>query len=103
MSAGMGPAIPMLWSARRSRWRRGSPHSRSGTTDMLPLRSHALQIWHAAVDAARPYAAIRAALTDPHHTLAGVLASARRILVAGAGKAGLAMSQAVEETLGAAL
>ena len=66
---------------------------------MLPLRSHALQIWHAAVDAARPYSAIRAALTDPHHALPGVLASARRILVAGAGKAGLAMSQAVEETL----
>jgi hydroxypyruvate reductase/glycerate 2-kinase len=67
------------------------------------LRSDALQIWHAAVDAARPHAAIRIALTDPHQPLAQLLAKARRILVVGAGKAGLAMSQAVEESLGSAL
>ena len=64
------------------------------------LRAHALRIWHSAVDAARPHSAVRAALTDPHSPLPRVLASCRRILVAGAGKAGLAMSQAVEETLG---
>jgi hydroxypyruvate reductase/glycerate 2-kinase len=70
---------------------------------MNTLRTDALQIWHAAVDAARPHSAIHAALTDPHQPLAGLLESARRILVVGAGKAGLAMSQAVEETLGPAL
>ncbi len=66
------------------------------------LRSDALQIWHAAVDAARPHTAIRTVLTDPQHPLPGLLALARRILVAGAGKAGLAMSQTVEELLGEA-
>ncbi len=70
---------------------------------MSSLRDHALKIWHAAVDAARPHIAIRAVMTDSCGQLPGLLASARRILVAGAGKAGAAMSEAVEETLGDAL
>jgi hydroxypyruvate reductase/glycerate 2-kinase len=67
------------------------------------LRDHALQIWHSAVDAARPEPAVRALLTDPKRRLAAALRDARRILVGGAGKAGLAMCQAVEQTLGAEL
>src|SRR5207249_4576460 len=63
------------------------------------LRDDALTIWHAAVDAARPAPAVRAALAG----LREALTAAPRILIAGAGKAGLAMSRAVEETLGDAL
>jgi hydroxypyruvate reductase/glycerate 2-kinase len=60
------------------------------------LRDHALSIWKAAVDAARPREVVHAALEGP---LREALAKARRVLVVGAGKAGLAMSAAVEETL----
>jgi hydroxypyruvate reductase/glycerate 2-kinase len=66
----------------------------------IMLRDDALLIWHSAVDAARPQAAVRAVLTDPQRPLAAALRAARRILVGGTGKAGLAMSQAVEQTLG---
>jgi hydroxypyruvate reductase/glycerate 2-kinase len=51
------------------------------------------------VDAARPQALIRAALADPALPLLAALTPARRILVVGAGKAGAAMSAAVEEAL----
>src|SRR5688572_27765237 len=60
------------------------------------LRDHALRIWKAAVDAARPREIVRAALEGP---LKEALAKARRVLVVGAGKAGVAMSAAVEEAL----
>jgi hydroxypyruvate reductase/glycerate 2-kinase len=67
------------------------------------LREHARAIWQAAVEAARPEPLLRAALTDASGPLAGELARARRILVVGAGKAGAAMSAAVEAALPAAL
>ena len=59
------------------------------------LRKHALAIWQAAVDAVRPGPLVRRALAD----LAPALASAPRILVLGAGKAGTAMAEAVEYEL----
>jgi hydroxypyruvate reductase/glycerate 2-kinase len=62
-------------------------------------RSHARAIWQAAVDAARPETLIRAALADAHQPIRRDLATARRILVVGAGKAGAAMSAAVEAAL----
>jgi glycerate 2-kinase len=55
-------------------------------------REHALAIWNAAVDAVRPGPLLRAALAS--------LEPASRIVVMGAGKAGAAMSVAVEEALG---
>jgi glycerate 2-kinase len=54
-------------------------------------------IWQAAVEAARPETLLRAALTDPE--LREILADAPRILVVGAGKAGSAMSAALEAAL----
>ena len=60
-----------------------------------PLRLHANAIWHAAVAAARPEPLVRRALAD----LADVLRKAPRILVLGAGKAGAAMAEAVENAL----
>jgi glycerate 2-kinase len=62
-----------------------------------PLRDHARAIWQSAVDAARPEPLIRDTLADP--SLHDTLASARRLIVVGAGKAGAAMSAAVEATL----
>ena len=59
------------------------------------LRSHAQQIWHAAVAAARPEPLVRRALAD----LAEPLRSASRILIMGGGKAGAAMAEAVERVL----
>ncbi|MFO0864427.1 MAG: DUF4147 domain-containing protein [Gemmataceae bacterium] len=61
------------------------------------LRDHAIRIWKASVDAVRPEPLLRTALAEPR--LAAMLRSAPRILVLGAGKAGGAMSQAVEEIL----
>jgi len=63
------------------------------------LREQARQIWHSAVDAANPREVVRTAITDPGRELASTLKSARRILVVGAGKAGRAMSQGVEDAL----
>lgn len=63
------------------------------------LRTHARTIWQAAVDAARPQDLVRAALADPAGPLRAALTTARRILVVGAGKAGMAMSQGLEEAL----
>jgi glycerate 2-kinase len=64
-----------------------------------PLRNHALAIWQAAVDAARPDDLVRNALADPNLPLRDALAHADRILVVGAGKAGAAMTVAVEDAL----
>jgi hydroxypyruvate reductase/glycerate 2-kinase len=61
------------------------------------LREDAWKIWQAGVNAARPEEAVRAALGEPG--LRSALAGAARILVVGAGKAGSAMSAAVEGCL----
>src|SRR5439155_13464201 len=58
---------------------------------------HARRIWQAAVDAVRPEDLIPRAVTEP--ALAQALRDARRILVVGGGKAGAAMSAAVEQAL----
>src|SRR5205823_7090954 len=63
------------------------------------LRDHARTIWQSAVDAADPRQLVRDALKDPALPLQQALAGARRILVAGAGKAGAAMCLGVEEAL----
>jgi hydroxypyruvate reductase/glycerate 2-kinase len=63
---------------------------------MTALREHARSIWQAAVDAVRPEPLLRAALTGP---LLAESERARRIIVVGAGKAGAAMSAAVEDAL----
>jgi glycerate 2-kinase len=62
-------------------------------------RGHARSIWKAAVDAARPETLIRAALADTHQLIFHDLEAARRVLVVGTGKAGAAMSAAVEAAL----
>jgi len=63
------------------------------------LHRHARAIWDAAVIAARPQDLVRAAFGNPTLRLQEEVARARRILVVGAGKAGAAMSAAVEEVL----
>jgi glycerate 2-kinase len=63
------------------------------------LREHARIIWEAAVAAVRPEDLVRAALTDSGLGIAAALAQCRRVLVMGGGKAGAAMSAALEETL----
>src|SRR5262249_27808044 len=62
-------------------------------------RTDARAIWDAAVAAARPEVLIREAFTDPTLALTEVLAQAPRIIVVGCGKAGAAMSEAVENVL----
>jgi hydroxypyruvate reductase/glycerate 2-kinase len=61
------------------------------------LREHTRSIWQAAVAAADARKLVREALSDPSRPLHAALAGARRILVAGAGKAGVAMCQGVED------
>lgn len=68
---------------------------------MSDLREHARSIWQAAVDAARPDLLLGDVLSRP--PLRDVLAEARRILVVGAGKAGAAMTAAVEAALSRSL
>src|SRR5262245_58089153 len=63
------------------------------------LRSDALAIWQAAVEAARADELVRQSLTDPTLPLRDAVASAKRIIVVGAGKAGAAMSRGVEAAL----
>jgi len=63
------------------------------------LREHALAIWHTAVDAVRPRELIARAFADPAGGLRAILEQAPRILVIGGGKAGAAMSAAIEEEL----
>lgn len=60
-------------------------------------RAQAISIWQAAVSAVQPEPLVQAALADPD--LGEVVRSARRVLVLGAGKAGAAMSAAVEAAL----
>jgi glycerate 2-kinase len=63
------------------------------------LSADALSIWHAAVDSVRPGDLLpNRVRTDPQ--LQQAIASATRILVVGAGKAGAAMSEALEAALG---
>lgn len=59
------------------------------------LREHARAIWDAAVAAVRPAPLVSRAIAN----LAAPLRAAPRILVLGAGKAGAAMAEAVEEAL----
>ena len=59
------------------------------------MREHARTIWQAAVNAADPRKLVRQALNEPQ--LFAALQQASRVLVAGAGKAGVAMCQGVEE------
>lgn len=61
------------------------------------MRDHARDIWNVAVAAVKPEPLMRQALADP--ALAAFLKTARRIVVVGAGKAGSAMSAAVESNL----
>jgi hydroxypyruvate reductase/glycerate 2-kinase len=63
------------------------------------LRDHACAVWNAAIAAADPEVLVREALTDPAPPLRDALASAERILVVGAGKAGAAMAAGVEGAL----
>lgn len=64
------------------------------------LRQQARAIWQAAVDAVRPEELIRSVLADPLLPIHAALQDARRILVAGTGKAGASMSAGVEAALG---
>src|SRR5262249_53461260 len=67
------------------------------STTIAELRSHALSIWQSAVAAVDPFQLVQAALArDP---LRSAVASARRILVVGGGKAGASMAAAVEAVL----
>jgi hydroxypyruvate reductase/glycerate 2-kinase len=63
------------------------------------LRRHARAIWDAAVAAVHPEALVREAVTAPDSPLARALATARRIIVVGGGKAGAAMCAGLEEAL----
>jgi hydroxypyruvate reductase/glycerate 2-kinase len=71
----------------------------------MNLADHARDIWQTAVDAANPKTLIARALATPvanspgSHSLMTELRQAPRILVLGGGKAGAAMSAAVEECL----
>src|SRR5947209_17419482 len=63
------------------------------------MLNDALAIWHAAVDAVRPGDLIAAHVRDDRR-LQEAIAAAKRILVVGAGKAGAAMAEALEVSLG---
>lgn len=72
---------------------------------MPPLRQHALQIWHAAIDAVRSDRLVRQSLRIEDGELLVEeerlpLERIGRIAVVGAGKAGAGMAAAVEEILG---
>ncbi|MBV9123706.1 MAG: DUF4147 domain-containing protein [Planctomycetes bacterium] len=62
-------------------------------------RRQALTIWQAAVEAARPEDLIHQAFADPSLPLRKAVRQARRLLVVGAGKAGSAMTAALEKEL----
>jgi glycerate 2-kinase len=66
---------------------------------MHATRDDALAIWQAAVDAVRPQPLVRALMAD--RAIAAELAGARQIVVVGAGKAGSAMAEALEDAAGA--
>src|SRR4051812_37596800 len=63
----------------------------------MSLRTDARSIWDAAVAAVRPADLVRSAVTAS--PLAEALATARRIIVVGAGKAGAAMAAGLEAGL----
>src|SRR5437763_975780 len=63
------------------------------------LRADALAVWRAGVDAGRPQSLLRAHFADHAGPLRAALARAPRVWVVGAGKAGAAMSEGVEEAL----
>jgi hydroxypyruvate reductase/glycerate 2-kinase len=63
------------------------------------LRRHALAIWQSAVDWVQPRNLIPKFLDDPTIPIREVMKKAPRILVVGAGKAGAAMSAALEDAL----
>jgi hydroxypyruvate reductase/glycerate 2-kinase len=63
------------------------------------LRDDAIAIWNSAVDVVRPGPLIRSALDDPIIGLRKACASAQRIIVVGAGKAGAAMAAAIEDAM----
>jgi hydroxypyruvate reductase/glycerate 2-kinase len=63
------------------------------------LRDHARAVWQAAVAAADPFALVRDFLAEPPPDLRAALASAKRVLVVGGGKAGAAMAAGVEAAL----
>lgn len=63
------------------------------------LRAKALSIWHAGVDAVRPEKLLPDAV-QRDASIRATLSSAERIIVVGAGKAGAAMSAALENALG---
>ncbi len=65
------------------------------------MRDDARKIWDAAVAAVKPEPLVREALAEP--VLASALAAAADIVVVGAGKAGAAMSAAVESALSSVL
>lgn len=65
----------------------------------MRLREHARAIWDAAVAAVRPEELVRRALTDRSLSIVIAIAQTRRVLVVGAGKAGAAMTTAVEDAL----
>jgi glycerate 2-kinase len=67
------------------------------TAPLREQRRHAELIWRAAVDAVRPQALMVKYLAD--RNLVQLLGNARRIIVVGAGKAGAAMAEGVEEAL----
>jgi glycerate 2-kinase len=67
------------------------------------LRDHARAIWQSAVTAVDPFTLVRDALTNPPAELRAALASARRILVVGGGKAGAAMAAGAEAALASEL
>jgi hydroxypyruvate reductase/glycerate 2-kinase len=68
-----------------------------------PRLEQAKAIWDAAVAAARPEALIRQALANPAVPLHEAVDRAPRILVVGGGKAGAAMSAAVEDAVSGSL
>jgi glycerate 2-kinase len=63
------------------------------------LRDQACSIWQAGVDAVLPKTLLPSAVAN-HRALTDAIAKAQRVLVVGAGKAGAAMSAALEEALG---
>lgn len=69
------------------------------TNPQRSLRDDARAIWQTAVAAARPEDLLRQALADPSLPLFAMLREAPRILVVGGGKAGAAMSAALEDIL----
>jgi glycerate 2-kinase len=63
------------------------------------LREHAVAIWQAAVDAVRPEELLGPALADRALEISAAIDQAPRVLVFGAGKAGAAMTAALEHAL----